>query len=175
MPSNLKIYFSGSIRGGRSDVDLYGRLVEQLGKFGKVLSPFVADKTVTDASVHEGEITNGLFSFYCAAMTDKEIYDRDLRLIEECHAVVAEVTQTSLGVGYEVGQAKALGKKILCLYRPQPGKLLSAMIRGAEEKGSFVTRDYKEEDLPEILEEFFTECFARTHKDSLDWTTYEPM
>lgn len=145
-------------------MDLYGRLVEQLGKFGKVLSPFVADKTVTDASVHEG-----------AAMTDKEIYDRDLRLIEECHAVVAEVTQTSLGVGYEVGQAKALGKKILCLYRPQPGKLLSAMIRGAEEKGSFVTRDYKEEDLPEILEEFFTECFARTHKDSLDWTTYEPM
>ncbi|XP_045133089.1 2'-deoxynucleoside 5'-phosphate N-hydrolase 1-like [Portunus trituberculatus] len=164
MPSNLKIYFCGSIRGGRTDVDLYGRLVDQLGKYGKVLSPFVADKTVTDASVQEG-----------SAMTDKDIYERDVRLINESHAVVAEVTQPSLGVGYEVGHAKTLDKKILCLYRPQAGKLLSAMIRGAEEKGSFVVRDYKEEELPEILEEFFTTCFARTHKDSLDWTTYEPM
>lgn len=37
-------------------------------------------------------------------------------------AVVAEVTQPSLGVGYEIGRAVAMGKKILCLYRPQEGK-----------------------------------------------------
>ena len=33
--------------------------------------------------------------------------------------LVAEVTQPSLGVGYELGRAVAMGKKILCLYRPQ--------------------------------------------------------
>ena len=36
--------------------------------------------------------------------------------------VVAEVTQPSLGVGYEVGRAVAMNKKILCIYRPQEGK-----------------------------------------------------
>ena len=55
MPSNLKIYFCGSIRGGRGDVDLYGRIVKQLGAHGKVLTPFVADKDVTDTSPQEGE------------------------------------------------------------------------------------------------------------------------
>lgn len=36
--------------------------------------------------------------------------------------VVAEVTQPSLGVGYELGWAVALGKPILCLFRPQSGR-----------------------------------------------------
>ena len=36
--------------------------------------------------------------------------------------LVAEVTQPSLGVGYELGRAVAMGKKILCLYRPQPDR-----------------------------------------------------
>lgn len=36
--------------------------------------------------------------------------------------VVAEVTQPSLGVGYELGQAMALNKRILCLFRPQSGR-----------------------------------------------------
>ena len=36
--------------------------------------------------------------------------------------LVAEVTQPSHGVGYELGRAVAMGKKILCLYRPQPDK-----------------------------------------------------
>ena len=35
---------------------------------------------------------------------------------------MAEVTQPSLGVGYEIGRAVAMDKKILCLYRPQDGK-----------------------------------------------------
>ena len=36
--------------------------------------------------------------------------------------IVAEVTQPSLGVGYELGRAVAMGKRILCLYRPQENK-----------------------------------------------------
>ena len=36
--------------------------------------------------------------------------------------VVAEVTQPSLGVGYELGRAKAMNKKILCLFRPKSGR-----------------------------------------------------
>ena len=36
--------------------------------------------------------------------------------------IVAEVTQPSLGVGYEIGRAVDMKKPILCLYRPQEGK-----------------------------------------------------
>lgn len=39
-----------------------------------------------------------------------------------CAALVAEVTQPSLGVGYELGRAIENKKKILCLFRPDCGK-----------------------------------------------------
>lgn len=164
MSHQYKIYFCGSIRGGRGDVDLYGRIVEMLKKYGTVLTPFVADPKVTDMGINEGD-----------AKTDKGIHDRDMKLLTECHAIVAEVTQPSLGVGYEIGQGVAMRKKILCLYRPQPDKRLSAMIRGAENPGMFVAKDYSEEELPEILEDFFVNVVPRNRKDSLDWKSYEPM
>ena len=53
--SKKLIYFCGSMRAGRQDVDLYGSLVEKLSKYGEVLTPFVADKTITElGSEHEG-------------------------------------------------------------------------------------------------------------------------
>ena len=73
----------------------------------------------------------------------------------KCDAVVAEVTQPSLGVGYEIGRAVDMGKRILCLYRPQEGKVLSAMIRGMDNGTTWLVKDYKEDQLDEILKSFF--------------------
>ena len=36
--------------------------------------------------------------------------------------VVAEVTQPSLGVGYELGRAVEMKKRTLCLFRPEEGR-----------------------------------------------------
>ena len=72
-------------------------------------------------------------------MTDTFIYERDVKWLAEADFVVAEVTQPSLGVGYELGFAEAHGKPTLCLFRPASGRSLSAMIRG---NARFVTRDY---------------------------------
>ena len=48
---------------------------------------------------------------------------RHLEFFFSCHVVVvAEVTQPSLGVGYEIGRAVAMKKKILCLFRPNTDK-----------------------------------------------------
>ena len=63
-----KIYFCGSIRGGRQDVELYGRLVAALRQYGTVLTEFVADPEVTELGTNEGTAT-----------TDREIHDRDVR------------------------------------------------------------------------------------------------
>ena len=77
-------------------MDLYGSLVEKLSKYGEVLTPFVADKSITNlGSEHEGG--------------DRAIHDRDVELLRQCSVVVAEVTQPSLGVGYEIGRAVAMG------------------------------------------------------------------
>lgn len=48
--------------------------------------------------------------------------------------LVAEVTQPSLGVGYEIGRAIEMNKKILCLFRPESGRRKSFLIY-------FVSRD----------------------------------
>uniref|UniRef100_A0A2K6V3K9 2'-deoxynucleoside 5'-phosphate N-hydrolase 1 n=1 Tax=Saimiri boliviensis boliviensis TaxID=39432 RepID=A0A2K6V3K9_SAIBB len=53
---------------------------------------------------------------------DRLIHERDLAWLQQADAVVAEVTQPSLGVGYELGRAVALNKRILCLFRPQSGR-----------------------------------------------------
>ena len=131
------------MRAGRQDVDLYGTLVEKLGKYGEVLTPFVADKSIT----HLGsEHDDG----------DKGIHDRDVALLRQCSVVVAEVTVPSLGVGYEIGRAVAMGKQVLCLYRPQEDKLLSAMIRGMDNDAGLRVYDYSPDDVDKILDNFLT-------------------
>lgn len=111
----MNIYFAGSIRGGREDLDLYQAIVELLGAYGAVLTEHVANGDVLKVE---------------SKSTDKEIYKRDMDWLVKSDVVIAEVTQPSLGVGYEIGQAEAMGKKVLCLYRNLPGKNLSAMIAG---------------------------------------------
>ena len=139
--SKMLIYFCGSMRAGRQDVELYGQLVDKLGKFGEVLTPFVADQSITNlGSEHEGG--------------DRGIHDRDVALLRQCSVVVAEVTQPSLGVGYEIGRAVAMGKRVLCLYRPQEGKLLSAMIRGMDNEAGLRVFDYSLDEVDGILQTF---------------------
>ncbi|XP_043188349.1 2'-deoxynucleoside 5'-phosphate N-hydrolase 1-like isoform X2 [Amphibalanus amphitrite] len=141
-----QIYFCGSIRGGRQDVDLYGRLVAALRRYGTVLTEFVADPKVTDMGSNEGTAT-----------TDREIHDRDVRLLEECDTIVAEVTQPSLGVGYEIGRGIAMGgRRVLCLYRPQPDKRLSAMIRGLPPSKDIQVVDYSADSFEQVLSDFFS-------------------
>lgn len=112
----MKIYFAGSIRGGREDAELYFQIIEYLKNFGKVLTEHIGDLNLT----HLGD----------DGPTDKFIHNRDLEWLQSSDILVAEVTTVSIGVGYEIGRAVELGKKIICLFRPGSGKNLSAMITG---------------------------------------------
>ncbi|XP_022090575.1 uncharacterized protein LOC110979255 isoform X2 [Acanthaster planci] len=133
-----KIYFCGSIRGGRQDVGLYAKIIKTLGSYGQVLTEHVGDDDLDKND-----------------LDDKGIHDRDVEWLQGCDAVVAEVTQPSMGVGYELGRARAMGKKILCLFRPDTGKLLSGLVNGADNGESFAIKNYKEEEYPGILKEYF--------------------
>ena len=115
----MKIYFAGSIRGGREDAALYLEIIEYLNSFGEVLTEHIGDPNLTSAG-DDGP-------------NDKYIHDRDLKWLQSSDIMVAEVTSVSMGVGYEIGRAVESGKKILCLYRPDSGKNLSAMIAGCDD------------------------------------------
>lgn len=111
----MKIYFAGSIRGGREDAPLYAEIIKLLQQYGDVLTEHVGNPNL---SVHgEGKAA-------------EMIFQRDVDWIRESDVIVAEVTAVSLGVGYEIGFAEQIGKKVICLYRPQTERRLSAMILG---------------------------------------------
>lgn len=113
---NRNIYFAGSIRGGRNDQALYLKIIDHLKQYGTVLTEHVGDAKLT-ASGETGP-------------SDTYIYGRDMEWLRASEIIVAEVTTPSLGVGYELGMAEALGKKVVCLHREIEGKRLSAMIGG---------------------------------------------
>lgn len=42
----MKIYFAGSIRGGRKDAGLYKKIIDYLGKYGEVLTEHIGNKKI---------------------------------------------------------------------------------------------------------------------------------
>jgi nucleoside 2-deoxyribosyltransferase len=134
----MNIYFAGSIRGGRDDKDLYLAIIDLLRNYGTMLTEHVGDKTLSA----QGEQT----------LTEEFIYERDMSWLNSSDVVVAEVTQPSLGVGYEIAKAEE-HKRVLCLYREQEGRRLSAMIAGS--KKLRVEKYIALDDVKKIFEDFF--------------------
>ena len=120
----MKIYFAGSIRGGRGDKQKYFELIEFLSTHAEVLTEHVGLESLGDSGETE--------------LHDDAIYQRDLKWLSSADAVVAEVTTPSLGVGYEIGIAEKLGKPVLCLFdENQTGFRLSAMLSGNSKVQTF--------------------------------------
>lgn len=138
----MKIYFAGSIRGGRDDRELYARIIDLLQEYGDVLTEHIGYAKL---------------DFTGATITSEEIFTQDVAWLQEADLVVAEVTTPSLGVGYEIGIAEAAGKPILCIYR-KGERSLSAMIAG---NPALQVQEYTDvenlEDLRQIFASFITE------------------
>ncbi|MBU4261530.1 MAG: nucleoside 2-deoxyribosyltransferase [Proteobacteria bacterium] len=137
----LNIYFAGAIRGGRDDAQLYAQLVTYLKTFGTVLTEHVGDEGLLQEEKSLGE---------------EQIFQRDMQWLKAADLVIAEVSTPSLGVGYEIGLAQAMGKQIFCLYRPGENRRLSAMIAGnpALQVGSYTRRAEAEKLLAGWIEQF---------------------
>jgi hypothetical protein len=110
-----KVYFSGSIRGGRADVNLYHDIIKHIQKTDIVLTEQVGDAT---HDVHEKEFSR-----------EEKIYLQDTQWLRECDLVIAECTCPSLGVGYELAYAERFGKPCHIFYDRSKTQL-SAMLTG---------------------------------------------
>ncbi len=110
----MNVYFACSITGGRQDELVYQKLVAALQQDGHhVPTALLASPEVMPL---EGVVSPA------------DVYSRDVHWISECDLLLAEVSTPSHGVGYEIGYALALGKRVLCLYRK--GRKVSKMILG---------------------------------------------
>jgi nucleoside 2-deoxyribosyltransferase len=132
----MEIYFAGSIRGAEADKSLFKRFIEHLASHGKVLTEHSFDFDYSQEIM----------------LDDQEIYELDTGWLKDADVLVAEVSSPSLGVGYEIGHVEALGKPILCLYRKQEGRRLSAMIGG--NKGLNVVEYDGEAEALEAINDF---------------------
>lgn len=134
----MKIYFSGSISGGREHSHIYEMIIKELNNYGKVLTEHIGDKSLSNLGENK---------------SSEYLYNRDISFINESDVVIADITTPSLGVGYEIAYAEKLNKKIFCIYHPIEGKRISAMITGNPNLKVFPYTSHKE--ILEILKEIF--------------------
>lgn len=110
-----KIYFAGSIRGGRVDAALYHRLIEYMQKDNDVLTEHVGNMDLS--LMKQGR------------ERDAFIYKQDTAWLRESNVLIAECTCPSLGVGYELAYAERYG--IPChIYYDRSKTQLSAILTG---------------------------------------------
>ena len=136
----MNIFFTGSVRGGRSHQPEYAAIIETLEHYGTVFSSHVSD--------------DALSSFGETSITAREVLAREQVALAKCDVIVAEVSTPSLGVGYLIAYASALEKKIVALYRGDDALKLSAIIKG---DAKVETHAYKsEKDIERILADIFS-------------------
>jgi hypothetical protein len=135
------IYFSGSISGGRADLPLYCRIVEALAAEGhRVLA---------------GSVTAGHIGAEGDPLAADAIFKRDIAWIEEVArengVLVAEVSQPSTGVGYEIAIARyRYSMPVICLYRPAHTRRCTAMVAG---DASIRLIEYTDDSVDAMLEQ----------------------
>lgn len=121
---NKKVYFAGSIRGGRADEQLYRSIISHIQLTDTVLTEHVGN---LELSKLEEPFIND--QHHNDAKTDALIYHQDTQWLKECDIVIAECSTPSLGVGYELAFAEHLGKPCHLLYN-KVKRSLSAMLAG---------------------------------------------
>jgi nucleoside 2-deoxyribosyltransferase len=114
----MNIYFSCSLTGGRQDEPVYRTIVDHLLENGHVVpTAHLAHSGVMDLE---------------RVVDAREVYERDMDWIENCEALIAEVSTPSHGVGYEIAVALERDKPVLCLFRE--GASVSKMITGNDSR-----------------------------------------
>ena len=139
-----KVYFSGSIRGGRVDASLYKRIIDYISSTDKVLTEHIGDKNINLNQQENYDIF---------------IYKRDISWLSKSDLVIAECTSPSLGVGYELAYAEKLGKPCHILYDATRTQL-SAMLAGNDYFNIYPYN--KEEDIYKIIDNILGKKVLRT-------------
>ena len=114
----MKIYYTVSVRGNVVSKESVRKHISIMKLFGIVLTEHLGSES--ESIVDMGK-------------NDKDIYEEDMKMIDQCNIVIADITSPSLGVGFMISKAVQLNKPILCLcFNNQKDFIpkISAMISG---------------------------------------------
>lgn len=113
----MKIYFGFTVAGDRSSVEAARKIVALLAEMGhEVLTRHLVGDDAWDAD---------------RLITPREVYQRDMKWLEQCDAFMAEVSGSSFGLGFETGYILgATGKKVVLYYRRDVERKISLLITG---------------------------------------------
>ena len=128
----MKIYVSGSMYGGQQKINIYKKLIDKLEEYGEVLTKQIADPDAIKKEVFQ---------------KDEDIYKDLENKLENADIIIAEVSVPSIGVGYEIGYASKLNKKIIAIYDKNYIDKVTTMIRGNKK-----IRIISYEDINEIID-----------------------
>ena len=113
----MKIYFGFTVAGNRSSLEAAQKIVELLVRMGhEVLTRHLIRDDAWEAD---------------RRITPQEVYQRDIKWLEQCDLFMAEVSGSSFGVGFETGYLLgATDKKIVLFFRRDAEKTISLIITG---------------------------------------------
>ena len=116
----MRVYLACTVRGDRSGVAAGRAICDRLQANGHTVltTHLLAD----DANERE------------AALSEQEVFRRDLAWLTSCDVLVAEASGSSYGVGFEVGyvlaRAKTSGQRVVLLYDASRRHAVSRLISG---------------------------------------------
>ncbi len=116
----MQIYLACTVRGERGGV-LAGRAIcQRLQQHGhEVLTTHLLADDVEQAE---------------SALTEADVYRRDLEWLSRCDVLVAEASGSSYGVGFEVGyvtgRARETGQRVLLVYEAARHHSVSRLVSG---------------------------------------------
>ena len=129
----VNIYLACTVRGDRGAVRALRSLTDDLERAGHT----VLTKHLLQDDVEAAE----------SALTERDVFERDLRWLTAADVVIADASGSSYGVGFEVGYVLGLSertaKRVLVLYNAARREGVSRLITG-NSHASCVTYGYED-------------------------------
>jgi nucleoside 2-deoxyribosyltransferase len=112
----MKIYLACTVRGDRGGLAAGRAICDRLQRLGHdVLTTHLLADNVDAAE---------------SALTEADVYRRDLGWLTSCDVLVAEASGSSYGVGFEVGYVLSRGRKVVVVYSAARRHAISRVVTG---------------------------------------------
>jgi nucleoside 2-deoxyribosyltransferase len=140
----MNIYLACTVRGDRGSVSALREVADLLERHGHVV--LTRHLLADDVDRAESELT------------ERDVFERDLRWLDGADLLIAEASGSSFGVGFEVGyvlgRAAGTGQRVLLLYQAARRSQVSRLIAG-NAHACCTTHAYRDgEDLLRFVEAF---------------------
>lgn len=140
----MDIYLACTVRGDRGGVATARAIAGRLQARGHT----VVTTHLLDDDVETAE----------AALSERDVYERDVRWLDACGLVVAEASGSTYGVGFEVGyvlgRSAGSGQRVLLVYDAARHARVSRLIAGNTHPNCTVHAYRDIDDLTQFLDRF---------------------